>query len=251
MIIQIEKLIEKAKKLRIQVLDLSLETGEAHIGGCFSEIEILISLYNCVLREKDKFILSKGHCGYPLYLLLREKGYNPKIAVHPDIDEKNGIYCTTGSLGHGLPIGVGMAMARKFQGCDGSIYVLVGDGECQEGTTWESLLIASKHKLDNLKIIVDYNKVQALDKLDDVLPLDNLSEKFKAFNCYVSEIDGHSFDELIPALNGTSYGQPQVVIAHTVKGKGVSFMENNPEWHGRKATLERLKQAYEELGELK
>ena len=239
---------EKAKNLRREVLDLSLETGETHLGGCFSEIELLISLYDRILKKEDKFILSKGHCAHPLYLILREKGYNPKISTHPDIDEANGIYCTTGSLGHGLPIGIGMAMARKFKKQPGKIYVLVGDGECQEGTTWESSLIASQHKLDNLVLIVDHNKIQALDKIENVLSINNLAKKFDAFGFYASEINGHSFPEIINAFNEPdNCGKPRAIIAHTTKGKGVSYMENNPEWHGRKATPERLKQAYEEL----
>jgi transketolase len=242
-----KKLELKAKKLRKGVLDLALETKEVHLGGCFSEIELLISLYDRIMKENDKFILSKGHCGHPLYLLLREKGYNPKISTHPDIDVKNGIYCTTGSLGHGLPIGVGMALARKIQKKAGIIYVLMGDGECQEGTTWESLLIASKHELDNLRVIIDYNKVQALDKLEDTLPLRDLTAKCRAFNCDVSEIDGHSFTEIISAFNKGYYKKPGVIIANTIKGKGVGYMEGNPEWHGRKATPERLEEAYREL----
>lgn len=246
-----EELEAKAKSLRIKVLDMTLETGEAHLGGSFSEIEILISLYDRtlgVLRDEDKFILSKGHCPHPLYLLLRERGYNPKITNHPDIDVANGIYCTTGSLGHGLPIGVGMAMARKFQEKSGRIYVLMGDGECQEGTTWESALIASKNGLDNLVTIVDHNKVQALDRIDDALPLGSLSGKFKAFGYNVLDIGGHSFKEIFGALNNIPHnGKPNAIIAHTIKGKGVSYMEGNPAWHGRKVNAERLKGAYEEL----
>src|SRR4030042_2602648 len=122
---------KKAKELRRKVLDLNVEYGDAHLGGSFSEIEILVSLFETILKKEDKFILSKGHCPYPLYILLREKGYNPKISAHPDLNAENGIYATTGSLGHGLPIGVGMAFARKFKKQDGKIYVLMGDGECQ------------------------------------------------------------------------------------------------------------------------
>jgi len=242
-----EGLINKARELRKKVLDLALETGEAHIGGSFSEIEILISLYDFILKDEDKFILSKGHACYPYYLLLREKGFNPQISGHPDIDINNGIFCTTGSLGHGLPIGVGMALARKIKNKSGKIYVLMGDGECQEGTTWESCLISSHHNLDNLVVIVDCNKMQALDKINHVISLDNLRKKFEAFGWYVSEIDGHSFLEIIEVLNKKINGMPQVILAHTIKGKGVSYMENNPEWHGRRPTPERINPAYSEL----
>lgn len=241
---EIRDLEEKAKELRVKVLDLSLETGDCHFGGCFSEIEILLSLYKKVMKEDDKFILSKGHCGLPYYLLLQEKGYHPKLSCHPDIDVENGIYCTTGSLGHGLPIGVGMAFARKFQKKNGRIFVLMGDGECEEGTTYESALLATKYRLDNLHVIVDNNKLQALEEL--VLPL-NLKGTFGNLGWATEEVDGHSFQEIIPELGRNYPGRPQVVIAHTIKGKGVSYMENNPEWHGKKSNPERVKKAYEEL----
>lgn len=237
----------KARELRRNVLDLSLQTGEAHIGGCFSEIEILLSLYKKVLNERDKFIMSKGHCAYPMYVLLREKGYNPKISTHPDIDLNNGICCTTGSLGHGLPLGLGMALARKMCNAEGKIYVLIGDGECQEGTTWESAMIAAHHKLNNLHVIVDRNKLQALEPTEKVMSLGDLEKKFKAFGWDAQSLDGHSFDELIPALSRQRY-QPQITIANTVKGKGVSYMENDPKWHTRMPNAEELKIAYAELG---
>ncbi len=244
----INQLERKAKKLRKNVLDLALKTeGDGHLGGSFSEIEILISLYKQVMKSNDKFILSKGHACYPLYVLLKEKGYNPKISGHPDIDEKNGICCTTGSLGHGLPIGVGMALARKLSKKNGRIYVLMGDGEIQEGTTWESSLIASHHKLDNLTVIIDHNKLQALEPIEKVLSLGNLKNKFQEFGYNVLEINGHSFLEIVNALKLKSEKKPQMIIAHTIKGKGVSYMENDPKWHGRKVILEEVKQAYEEL----
>lgn len=238
---------ERVQKLRRDVLDLAVEYGEGHLGGSFSEIEILVSLYDNILKPEDKFILSKGHCCYPLYVLLREQGYSPKISGHPDIDEKNGIWCTTGSLGHGLPIGVGMSLARKKQNKEGNIYVLMGDGECQEGTTWESSLIASKYKLDNLISIVDRNNLQALGRTEEILPLNNLQNKFESFGWYVSEVDGHNISNLTKTLERKIKNQPHLVIANTIKGKGVSYMENNPEWHGRRVTFERVKQAYEEL----
>lgn len=250
---QQEKNLEnKARQIRREVLNIALEEGEAHLGGSFSEIEILISLYDYALEKEDKFILSKGHACYPLYILLREKGFNPRIQTHPDLDEKNGIYATTGSLGHGLPMAVGMAIARKKLNKNGDIYVLISDGECQTGTTWESALIASKYKLDNLKVIVDYNKLQALDLISKVLPLENLKYKFEAFNWYVEEIDGHEFKEIIPALKKREKDKPYIIIANTIKGKGVSYMENNPQWHGKRVTSERVAKAYEELnGDLK
>lgn len=241
------ELTERGKELRKKVLDLALETGEAHIGGAFSEIEILLALFDSILKPEDKFILSKGHACYPLYILLREKGCNPKIQGHPDLDEKNCIYCTTGSLGHGLPMGIGMAFARKIKSKPGKIYVLLGDGECHEGTTWESSLIANHHKLDNLVVIVDYNKLQALDKTDNILSFGDIKKKFKSFGFHVAEINGHNIPEIITALKTEAKDKPCLIIANTIKGAGISYMENNPLWHGRRPTQERLQQAYEEL----
>jgi len=245
---EINKFKVKAKKLRKDVLDLALETGgDGHLGGSFSEIEVLIALYEKIMADDDKFILSKGHACYPLYILLRERGYDPKISGHPDIDEANGICCTTGSLGHGLPIGVGMAMARKLLGKPGRIYVLMGDGEIQEGTTWESSLIAIRHKLDNLTVIIDHNKLQALEPLKNIISFDSLKDKFKEIGYDALEVDGHSFPEIIEAFKEKPKGKPQMVVAHTTKGKGVSYMENDPKWHGRKVISEEVKDAYKEL----
>lgn len=243
----LNSLEKKAKELRKKVIDLAIEHKEAHLGGSLSIIEILMTLYDLVMKKEDKFILSKGHCCYPMYLLLMEKGYNPKVSAHPDIDENNNIFCTTGSLGHGLPIGVGMALARKIQKKPGKIFVLMGDGECEEGTTWESSLIANHHKLNNLIVIVDRNKLQALDKIESVLSLDNLEKKFAAFGWDVAEVDGHSFKELYREISNCKKDTPRVIIANTIKGKGVSYMENDPKWHTRLPTEEELKQAYLEL----
>ena len=168
-------------------------------------------------------------------ITLQEKGYNNKIKTHLEIDEKNGINCTSGSLGHGLPIATGMAFAKKKQKKQGKIFVMISDGECQEGTTWESLLIASKHKLDNLVIIVDYNKLQALSKLNDALPLDSLSKKFKAFNCNCVEIkNGHSFTSIYKSFKKIKKNnKPNIFIVHTIKGKGIKEFENDTVWHAR------------------
>ena len=245
-----DDLISKAKKLRQDTFAAFIEHGEAHLGGSFSMIEMLIALYEVVLKEEDKFILSKAHASFPLCLLLKEKGYDPKLATHLDIDIENGIHCTTGSLGHGLPIGTGMALARKLRKEPGKIYVMIGDGECQEGTTWESMLIGAKHRLDNLVALVDYNKIQALTTLEEALPLDNLSAKFKSFNWNCSEVnDGHSFEQLIHVLQeDDSEGKPRAVIAHTTKGKGIKAFENDPGWHARKIKGKDLEIGKKELG---
>ena len=247
---QYDHLIPKAKKLRQDTFNAFVEHGEAHLGGSFSMIEMLIALYEVVLKQEDKFILSKAHASFPLCLLLKKKGLNPSLTTHLEIDPKNGIHCTTGSLGHGLPIGTGMALARKLQSKPGKIYVMISDGECQEGTTWESLLIAAKHRLDNLVLVVDYNKIQALTTLDEALPLDNLSAKFKAFNWACTEVnDGHSFEELIPVLQeDNDVGKPQAIIVHTIKGKGVKAFEGDPKWHARRIKGKELEIGKKELG---
>ena len=174
-----KKLTNKARKLRQDTFLAFIKKGEAHLGGSFSMIEILLTLYEVIMKKNDKFILSKAHASVPLCLLLKKKGYNPSITTHLELDPENGIHCTAGSLGHGLPIATGMAMGRKRLKIQGKIYVMISDGECQEGTTWESLLIGAKHCLDNLVVIVDYNKIQALTTLDEGLPLDNLPAKFE------------------------------------------------------------------------
>ncbi len=231
----LENLNKRANELRKKTFNAFIEKGEAHLGGSFSMIEILITIYELFLKKNDKFILSKAHASFPLCILLREKGFDPKIKTHLEIDKKNGINCTTGSLGHGLPIATGMAFARKKQKKPGKIIVMISDGECQEGTTWESLLIANKHKLDNLVIIVDYNKLQALSKLEDALPLNNLSSKFKAFNCNCIELKkGHDFKSIFRAFKKIKKNsKPNVIIAHTIKGKGIKEFENDTVWHAR------------------
>ena len=245
-----QELIQKAKKLRQDTFKAFVEHGEAHLGGSFSMIEMLLVLHEVVLQNEDKFILSKAHASFPFCLLLKQKGYDPPLTTHLEIDPRNGIHCTTGSLGHGLPIGTGMALARKLQQKTGKIYVMMSDGECQEGTTWESLLIAARHKLDNLIVLIDYNKIQALNTLEEALPLDNLPAKFKSFNWDCAEVnDGHSFDELIPGLKQqNNEGKPRAVIAHTIKGKGIKAFENDPAWHARKIKGEDLEIGRRELG---
>jgi len=229
-------LIKKAKNLRKETFDAFVKKGEAHLGGSFSMIETLVYLLERVLKKNDKFILSKSHASYPFILMLRKKGFKPKLTTHLEIDEKNGINCTTGSLGHGFPISVGMALARKKMKKKGNIYVMISDGECQEGTTWEASLIAAKHNLDNLILIIDYNKIQALTTLKEGLPLFSLKKKFNAFNFNTIEIkDGHNFNLISKNFKiSKKKNKPTVFIVHTIKGKGVKQFENDPVWHARK-----------------
>jgi transketolase len=243
-------LYKKAKKLRQDTFLAFIQKGEAHLGGSFSMIEILISLFDVIMKKDDKFILSKSHASFPLCLLLKEKGLNPEFTTHLEIDIDNGINCTTGSLGHGLPIATGIAFARKIKKNKGKIYVIISDGECQEGTTWESLLIASKHKLDNLIVIIDYNKIQALSTLEDALPLHDLVKKFKAFNFNCVDIkNGHSFKSIISFLKKKIIkNKPTAIIVNTIKGKGIKEFENNPVWHARKLAGEEIKIGKKRLG---
>lgn len=238
---------ERSKQIRRETIILSKANGGYHYGGSFSAVEILISLYDKVLTSNDRFILSKGHACWPYYVLLRERGYDPKLEGHPTLDPKNGVHCSSGSEGHGLPVGIGMAMAKKRKGEEGNIYVLIGDGECQEGTTWESLLIAAHYKLDNLTVIVDYNKIQGSGLVDDILPIQGIDRIAKILGWLVSEINGHSCDEIETVIKVKSYEKPRFIIAYTVKGKGVSFMENEPKWHAQWPDAEHEKQAFKEL----
>ena len=235
----------RSKQLRRETLQLAIDTNNEHIAPAFSIIELLIAVYDHI-GHGDKFILSKGHGCLSLYALLRQRGLNPGLSHHPDLDSKNGIEATTGSLGHGLPIGLGMAMARKKRGLNGRIYVLVGDGECQEGTTWECALLAAHHKLDNLTVIIDRNYLQALDLTETILPLGSLWHKFAAFGWHPITINGHNFEDIFYALNQKAK-RPKVIIAETVKGKGLGTGEANPKWHNYLPEGEELKECVEYL----
>jgi len=245
-----KKLTLKAAQLRQETFLMFIKKGEAHLGGSFSIIETLLTLYENIIKKNDKFILSKSHASFPLCIILRKKGLKPKLTTHLELDPKNGIYCTTGSLGHGLPIATGMAFARKQQKLSGKIYVMISDGECQEGTTWESLLIAAKHKLDNLVVLIDYNKIQALSRLEDALPLKNLLNKFKAFNWDCINVkNGHSFKQLTASLKKKNKkNKPLVIILNTIKGKGIKEFENDPAWHARKLQGKELEIGKKKLG---
>ena len=238
---------KRSRQIRRDTIKLSKANGGYHYGGCFSAVEILISLYDHVLTDDDKFILSKGHACWPYYVLLRERGYRPRLQGHPTLDEKNGIHYTTGSEGHGLPAAIGMALARKIQNRSGKIYVVIGDGECQEGTTWESLLLACHYKLDNLVVIADWNGIQGSGYVKDILPIPNLDKIAMLLGWEVSSVDGHNCSPLIEALRHEEKDKPHLIIAHTVKGKGVSYMENQPCWHAQWPSPEYENQALEEL----
>src|SRR4030042_2211525 len=245
-----EELKGIAKKIRLDTFTIAIENKEPHIAPSLSPIDILVVLYERVMKRKDKFILSKGHGCLGWYLILRRKGFSPAIRTHPDIKPDCGIECTTGSLGHGLPIAVGMAFARKLKNKTGRIFVLISDGECQEGTTWESLNLARRYGLDNLTIIVDHNKLQALSSIKDVLGKENLKEKFEVFGCNTLDINGHNLKEIFESLDKKNIkkGKTTAIIANTIKGKGISFMEGNPAWHSKlPKTDDLIRQAYKDL----
>lgn len=241
-------LSERSKQVRIETLRLSKANGGYHYGGCFSAVEILIALYDHILTDDDRFILSKGHACWPYYVLLRERGYDPELLGHPSRDPKNSIYCTTGSGGHGLPMGIGMAMAMRMKGEPGKVYVLMGDGECQEGTTWESLLIAAHHRLENLVVIVDWNGCQGSGFINDILHMPCLENIVDAMGWDSLVVDGHDCEALRTTLEkDVRWPRPTWIFARTVKGKGISWMENRPEWHARWIDDEHEEMALREL----
>jgi len=225
-------LTPRGKQIRKDLYWLSKANGGYHYGGTFSTIELLYNLYDRVMTKDDRFILSKGHSCWGLYVILRELGLNPPLEGHPHLDVANGIHWTTGSEGHGFPAGLGMAFAKKKMKKNGRVFVIVGDGECQEGTTWESLLLGGFHKLDNLTVIVDFNKIQGSGYVTDILPVNNLKAVAESCGWRVTEIAGHDDVQIFAALMSGG-DRPHFIIADTVKGKGVDFMENKPDWHSK------------------
>lgn len=260
-----------ANRLRVEIVKMIGAAGSGHPGGSLSEVELLAALYFRVLRhdpknpqwpDRDRFILSKGHGCPALYAVLAQAGYmdhsilatlrklGSPLQGHPDKRFLDVLEANTGSLGQGLSIGIGMALAARLDKKDYHTFVMAGDGEIQEGQNWEAAMFAAYHKLDNLTLIVDYNHQQLDGFLKDILDPAPLRQKFDAFGWRTVEIDGHNFDQVIPALEearaGRS-GQPSCIVANTIKGKGVSFMENNPEWHGVAPKPEQVAAAVAEL----
>ena len=261
---------ENARAIRRLSLQMVARAKASHIGSCLSVADILAVLYTDVLRidagkpddpERDRLILSKGHAAAALYAALALRGFFPQawlerygqdgqpLAGHCHHPGVPGVEVSTGSLGHGLSLGCGMALAAKRDGRSARTFVVLSDGECDEGSVWEAALFAPHHGLDNLVAIIDYNKIQSYGKVSDVLELAPLADKWKAFRWAVWEIDGHDHGAIRTALAACERAsQPSVVIAHTIKGKGVSFMENELLWHYRNPTEDQLGQALAELG---
>lgn len=255
---------ERGKQIRRDTLTLGLPNGIYHYGGSFSVVEILIVLYDFMAGADDRVIMSKGHCWIPQVVILKERGLEPGfgprldnpavncLVGHPFLDPKNGIYATTGSLGHGMPIGVGLAIGKKLLGQPGRVYVIVGDGECQEGTFWESLQLAMKFRLANLCVIVDRNRIQGSGRVDDVLPMPNLAQIAGAAGWVTSRHRGHDLDDLLMGLRyleieSQQQQRPGLLVAETIKGAGVSFMEDDPSWHARYPSKEEQALIFEEL----
>lgn len=260
-----------ATRLRIAIVKMIGVAGSGHPGGSLSEVELLIALYFRVMRhdpgnpgwrERDRFILSKGHGCPALYAVLAEAGYlDPEqlntlrklgspLQGHPDKRMMPVLEASTGSLGQGLSIGIGMALAARLDKLDYHTFVMVGDGEIQEGQNWEAAMFAAYHKLENLTLIVDKNHQQLDGFTRDILDPEPLAAKLKSFGWETVEIDGHEFSQVIPALEkarANRSGKPSAIVADTIKGKGVSFMENNPKWHGVAPKPEEVAAAVKEL----
>ena len=267
---EIKELQEKAKELRKDIIEMIYKAKSGHPGGSLSIADIMAVLYwkemnvdpqNPKDENRDRFVLSKGHAAPVLYASLIEKGYASKDLIptlrkwgsplqgHPDMKKLSGVEMSTGSLGQGLSVANGMALSAKIYGNDYRVYTILGDGELQEGQIWEAAMTAAHYNLDNLVAIVDYNNLQIDGKVSDVMGVSPIADKFKAFNWNVIQIDGHNYDEIIKALEEarTVKGKPTVIVAKTVKGKGVSFMENNAGFHGAAPNDEEYKKAMEEL----
>lgn len=267
------KLSRKTVKFASRIRELSLKivarARASHIGGSLSLADVLAVLYEGILNirpehpdwpQRDRLILSKGHCCASLYSTLAIKGFIPleelqmygqdgsRLMAHAS-HKIPGVEFSTGSLGHGLPFGCGKALAAKRKKQSWRTFVLLSDGELDEGSNWESILFAPQHKLDNLVAIVDYNKIQSLGSVAEVMELEPLSEKFKAFRWGVREIDGHDHDELRQALCSVPFEKekPSCLIAHTIKGRGVSFMENQLKWHYASPNQEQMESALTEI----
>jgi transketolase len=261
---------ELASRIRVHALRMTSGGGSAHIGSVLSMADILAVLYGGVLRvdpsnpkwsERDRFILSKGHAGAGVYAVLAERGFFPveKLATHYQdgsdlsghVSHKGipGVELSTGSLGHGLPVGAGMAFAGKLDEAPHRVVVLLSDGECDEGSNWEAILFAAHHRLDRLVAIVDYNKVQSLKPVAETLGLEPFADKWRDFGWSVREVDGHDHDQLRETFRELPFevGMPSCIIAHTVKGKGVSFMEHSVLWHYRTAKGDEFDAAEQEL----
>ncbi|MEK7405072.1 MAG: transketolase [Acidobacteriota bacterium] len=261
---------DKAREVRRSIVEMVYRANSGHVGGSLGAADLVVALYYHLMRhdprnpkwpERDRFILSKGHCTPVIYAVLADCGYFPKedlctfrrpgshLQGHPYHVKTPGIEASTGTLGLGLSTGVGMALAAKLKGERHYYYILCGDGEMQEGQVWEAAMFASKYHLDNVIAFVDRNYLQTDGWCEQIMPLDPLASKWEAFGWRTCEIDGHHFVGIIGAVEAAKCerGRPVMIIARTIKGKGVSFMENSPAWHGAPPDREQYERAIEEL----
>jgi len=264
----LDQLIARARELRATTVRMAHGAHSPHIGSALSCVDLLVALYFHAMRidpprdDEDRFILSKGHGCMSYYATLAARGYFPasllatyaqdgsKLPEHPSPGSVAGIAVGTGSLGHGLSVGTGAALARSMDGRPGRTFVLLSDGECNEGSVWEAAMFAAGRRLDSLIAIVDYNKLQATGRSNEITALAPLAEKWRAFGWCVREIDGHDMAEIVHALDAVPFGAgcPSAIVAHTIKGKGVSFMEDDLEWHYRPPNDAELERALADIG---
>jgi transketolase len=265
---QIKDLKIQASEICEKTVELIYNGGGGHIGGDLSEVDIMVSLFNYMRHDpenptwidRDYFILSKGHSSETYYTLLSEYGYISKDELHTygsfgsilgghPTKKVTGVEANTGSLGHGLGLAVGIALALKKDHRENRVYVLTGDGELGEGSNWEALMSAAKYKLDNLTWIVDRNFLQISGTTEDVMPLENLQGKAESFGCKTVEINGHDFQQIFTALDTREKDCPVCIIAHTIKGRGIACAENNPSWHHKTPTKEQVEQLKKDMTE--
>lgn len=254
------ELKEIAKEVRKNILFQIYNANAGHPGGALSCADILTAIYFELLKDEDKVILSKGHASAALYAVLAEKGFfekeelktfrkiNSKLQGHPSFLKTNGVDASSGSLGQGLSIANGMALANKLNNKENYIYVILGDGEINEGQIWEAAMTSAHYKLNKVIAFLDHNKLQIDGRNDEVMKIEPIDKKFEAFGWNVEKIDGHNFKEIIETVNKVKMqDKPSVIIAETIKGKGVSFMENECLWHGKAPNKEQYEKAIEEL----
>ncbi|MBI4643130.1 MAG: transketolase [Deltaproteobacteria bacterium] len=266
----ISHLREIARQVRLDIIEMLFKAGSGHTGGSLSATDILVALFFAQMRlnpqdpcwpQRDRFVLSKGHAAPALYAVLSRLGYFPReelftlrqfgssLQGHPDSSCTPGVEVSTGSLGQGLSIANGMALASRLNGGGTRVYALLGDGEVQEGQIWEAAMTAAHYRLDNLVAVLDRNRLQIDGRTAEVMSLEPLAQKWEAFGWHTLEVDGHAFPELLAGLQETHgvKGRPSMIIAHTVKGKGVSIFENQVKYHGVTPSKEEYEQALKEL----
>lgn len=268
----VAKLQDHARQLRARIIETSSRAGLPHLGSCLSCVDLLTALYFYKLKidpikphdpARDRFILSKGHGVPALFQVLADRGFfSPSeldrygengsvFGEHPPTPSQLvGIEAATGSLGHGMPMGLGMALAARVNKLDYFVYAILGDGECNEGSIWECALLSAAQRVSNFCVLIDFNKWQATDRSEDVMALNPLADKWRAFGWEAIEIDGHDFNQILEALSQfpSKSGKPLAIIANTIKGKGISFMEDDNNWHYRIPTPEEVALSKKELG---